>query len=116
MTTQYRYVFDAASAPPASKGDVFDQIGTPVAVKGDVFDQVAPAPVAAAKADVFDAITAAPAPKRDVFDTVAPSLIPPGAKIETSQPSVWQRIKDVFTSGIPRLSTRTASNPKYGQM
>jgi hypothetical protein len=43
-------------------------------------------------------------------------LIPPEARIEPAQLSVWDRVKNIFTSSIPQFSSRTSSNPKYGQM
>ncbi len=42
--------------------------------------------------------------------------LPDNMAIRTAQPSVWDRISNVFTSGIPSLSSRTSTNPKYGQM
>src|SRR5216683_803130 len=42
--------------------------------------------------------------------------LPGNMAIRTAQPSVWDRISNVFTSGIPSLSSRTSTNPKYGQM
>lgn len=46
----------------------------------------------------------------------APPLIPSNASIQRAEPSVWDRIKNVFTVGIPQFSSRTSTNPKYGQM
>ncbi len=40
----------------------------------------------------------------------------PQATISANEPSVWQRVKNAFTEGIPRYSSRTVYNPKYGQM
>jgi hypothetical protein len=34
----------------------------------------------------------------------------------TPEPNVWQRVKQAVTAGIPRYSSRTVYNPKYGQM
>jgi hypothetical protein len=42
--------------------------------------------------------------------------LPAKMSIGAAQPSVWDRITNVFTSGIPQFSSRTSSNPKYGQM
>lgn len=39
-----------------------------------------------------------------------------GPTIRAYQPSLWQRAKNVFTEAIPRYSTRTPANPKYGEM
>jgi hypothetical protein len=44
-----------------------------------------------------------------------PLPLPTDMSIQAAQPSVWDRVKNVFTSGIPSLSSRTSSNPKYGQ-
>ncbi|HEV2386774.1 MAG TPA: hypothetical protein VGS20_05905 [Candidatus Acidoferrales bacterium] len=38
-----------------------------------------------------------------------------GPTIRAYQPSFWQRAKDVFTQGVPRYSTRTVYNPRYGE-
>src|SRR5216684_43139 len=46
----------------------------------------------------------------------SPSLIPSNASIQRAEPSVWDRVKNVFTEGIPQFSSRTSANPKYGQM
>src|SRR6267378_3592095 len=42
--------------------------------------------------------------------------LPSNMSIGAAPPSVWDRIKNVFTSGIPSLSSRTVYNPKYGEM
>jgi hypothetical protein len=34
--------------------------------------------------------------------------------LSAQPPSLWERVKKVFTEGIPRYSTRTVENPKYG--
>jgi hypothetical protein len=97
-------VFD--SQPKAApQGDMFDAI-TPAAPKRDVFDSLGPSVAPIAKHDIFDAVA----------PSASPSLLPSDARIEASEPTVWQRIRDVFTAGMPRYSSRTASNPKYGQM
>jgi hypothetical protein len=56
------------------------------------------------------------------------SLTPPGSPSPTVNPpdtpdtigphtpSPWERVKNAITAGMPRYSSRTASNPKYGQM
>lgn len=36
-------------------------------------------------------------------------------EIRAYQPTVWNRIRHVFTEGIPRYSSRTVYDPKYGQ-
>jgi hypothetical protein len=43
------------------------------------------------------------------------SVPPPTAGIGPHNPSLWERAKKVVTEGIPSLSSRTVSNPKYGQ-
>jgi hypothetical protein len=40
----------------------------------------------------------------------------PTGEIKSYEPSVWQRISSVFTEGIPRYSSRTVNDPKYGEM
>ncbi len=40
--------------------------------------------------------------------------LPSNMSIAPSQPSVWERVKNVFTSGIPQFSNRTVYDPKYG--
>jgi hypothetical protein len=40
---------------------------------------------------------------------------PPPATISAYQPSIMERIRRTFTEGIPRFSSRTPANPKYGQ-
>jgi hypothetical protein len=37
-------------------------------------------------------------------------------ELRTYEPSVWERIKSAVTAGIPRYSSRTVNNPKYGDM
>jgi hypothetical protein len=46
----------------------------------------------------------------------APAALGTQATGLSAQPpaSLWERVKRVFTEGIPRYSTRTVENPKYG--
>lgn len=46
----------------------------------------------------------------------APNPSAPRETISAYTPSLWERTKNAITAGIPRYSSRTASNPKYGQM
>ena len=41
--------------------------------------------------------------------------LPNNVAIRAAQPSVWDRIKSVFTEGIPQFSSRTVHDPKYGE-
>ena len=45
----------------------------------------------------------------------AAPLIPADATISANMPTLWDRIKEIFTSGDPNYSSQTSSNPKYGQ-
>jgi hypothetical protein len=48
---------------------------------------------------------------------VAPSPQPaPVGVIRAYQPTVWDRIRNVFLAGNPRYSSRTVNDPNYGQM
>ena len=40
----------------------------------------------------------------------------PIGEIHSYNPTVWDRIKDVFTQGNPNYSSRTVNDPKHGQM
>src|SRR5437660_2588216 len=42
--------------------------------------------------------------------------LPSNGSIGAYRPSVWERIKNIFTEGIPQLSSRTVYNPKFGSM
>ena len=98
-------IFDTLPDTPAQ---------APVPTSKTVFDTLPDsAPQSAAPKTVFDTLpeSSAPAQPKTVFDA-----FPSDAKIEAAQPSVWQRVKDMFTGGIPRYSTRTSANPEYGQM
>lgn len=54
------------------------------------------------------------APKQSI--QAQPLAGPTGpTSIGPSMPSFWDRVKSVFTEGNPNYSTRTTSNPKYGQ-
>src|SRR5258708_3680254 len=41
--------------------------------------------------------------------------MPSNASIGAYQPSVWERIGNIFTEGIPQFSHRTVYNPKFGE-
>lgn len=51
----------------------------------------------------------------DIDTTTRPAVVPDG-EIRSYTPTVWDRIKDVFRQGNPNYSTRTPSDPNYGQM
>jgi hypothetical protein len=46
----------------------------------------------------------------------SPSPEQPRETISAYTPSLWERAKNAVTAGIPRYSSRTASNPKFGQV
>lgn len=72
--------------------------------------QPAPRKITFSDSDIQDAPRPAPAE----LQTGGLNL-PSNMSIRASQPSVWQRIKNVFTEGIPQFSSRTVYNPKFGQ-
>jgi hypothetical protein len=45
----------------------------------------------------------------------SPSQQPATGEIKAYQPTVWQRISNAITAGIPNYSNRTVYNQKYGQ-
>ncbi len=57
-----------------------------------------------------------PANASVIHDPNARFAVTGPAEIRAYQPSLWDRIKQVVTAGIPSLSSRTVYNPKYGQM
>jgi len=91
----------------------------------------------AANAYGLEPVTSAPAPNRYGLQAVTVpqsdnkyGLVPatesehdPNARfafgqgeIRSYEPSVWERIKSAVTAGIPRYSSRTVYNEKYGEM
>jgi hypothetical protein len=66
-----------------------------------------------ALAKKYGAISSTPAPA----PAAPPKPDPLQGQIRPApDPNVWQRIKQAVTAGIPRYSSRTVYNPKYGQM
>jgi len=63
--------------------------------------------------DLSAGVVNAPA-KMDLSAGIVDGPAEPGG-IAPYQPTVWDRIKSVVTSGIPNYSSRTVYNPKYGQ-
>jgi len=73
-------------------------------------------PAAAALAPALAADPASPGPPATSSPAeVAPAIVPP-ATISAYEPSWWERAKDIFTAGIPRYSSRTVNDPKFGSM
>ena len=94
---------DATPAPVFPNGNPLDAQWTPAPPKvaqsnplNEAWDRPAPVPMAQAPAQT------------------AP-LIPSDASISANAPSIWDRITNIFTAGNPNYSSRTASNPKFGQ-
>src|SRR5260370_21370758 len=59
----------------------------------------------------FQALDDKPAPPELQTQGLA---MPSNASIGARQPSVWERIGNIFTEGIPQFSHRTVYNPKFG--
>ncbi|MGA8500904.1 MAG: hypothetical protein WB683_05105 [Candidatus Sulfotelmatobacter sp.] len=100
-----------ASAPDTLPANFFSRQAkaqaAPATLPADFFSkQAAPA----LPADFFS-----PQPARDPN---ARFFSPGGgqAEIRPYQPTLWDRIRNVVTAGIPNYSSRTVYNPKYGQM
>jgi hypothetical protein len=90
------------------------QTSAPDTLPANFFSQTKPQAPATLPADFFTK-QAAPATLPDnFFAQAAPS---PGgqAEIRAYQPSIWERIKQAVTAGIPNYSSRTVYNPKYGE-
>jgi hypothetical protein len=69
-----------------------------------------------ASAKKYGAISSTPAPA-PAAPPAQPAPDPLQGTISAApDPTVWQRIKQAVTAGIPRYSSRTVYNPKYGQM
>jgi hypothetical protein len=60
-----------------------------------------------------DVIAIHPAPGAPVPPAPDPRA---GSISATPPPTVWERVRQAVTAGIPRYSSRTAYNPKYGDM
>jgi hypothetical protein len=56
------------------------------------------------------------APKVDLSAGIVGPTAPATGSISAYEPTVWDRIKSVVLSGIPHYSSRTPSDPNYGQM
>jgi hypothetical protein len=105
--------------PTASLDDIQSvPAGPGTASLSDIQSVQPPAPQGGT-ASLYDIASVAPPVKTaslsDIAEVHGP-LIPSNATISAAQPSVWDRISNIFTSGIPQFSSRTSSNPKYGQM
>src|SRR5258706_12057263 len=80
-----------------------------------VGNEVAIAPSAFQPIDDKSEAPITPKPASPALQTRSLSL-PGNMSIGAASPTVWDRITNVFTSGIPQFSSRTAYNPKYGEM
>ncbi len=115
-----------SSAPDTLPADFFVSGGAdaPDTLPANYFSRQAKAQAAPATlpADFFSK-QAAPATLPADFFSQQPAhdpnarLFPSGqAEIRAYQPTLWARIRNVVTAGVPRYSSRTVYNPKYGQM
>jgi hypothetical protein len=87
--------------------------GTP-APAPNVIDAGLAAPV---PSNLIDAGLSAASPQPNLIDSGLSQTQQPTGEIRSApSPSVWQRISSIFTEGIPRYSSRTVNDPRYGQM
>src|ERR1700722_5329873 len=64
-------------------------------------------------ASLSDVVAIHPAPTAPVPPAPDPRA---GSISATPPPTVWERVKQVVTAGIPRYSSRTVYNPKHRDM
>ena len=93
-----------ASAPDTLPANFFAQTGAPSTLPADFFKSAAPATL---PANFFSP------PAHDPTDRFGSSGV---GEARAYTPSIWDRIKSAVTAGIPRYSSRTVNNPKYGDM
>jgi hypothetical protein len=95
-----------ANVPDTLPSNYFSQAAPPSTLPADFFGGKQAAP------DTLPANFFSP-PAHDPNDLFAVRGV---GEARAYSPSVWDRIKSVVTSGIPRYSSRTVNNPKYGDM
>src|SRR4051794_3466106 len=95
------------SAPDTLPSDFFKGTTAPDTLPANFFSETAPATL---PADFFSH-QAAPAHDPNArFSFSGPAQIS-----AAPAPSIWDRIKQAVTSGIPNYSSRTVYNPRYGE-